>query len=142
VPRLCGVRVPWPQWGVPLAWVWNLVTAAALISLPFGDNNGLEAGEFPIWAKIPLFIAVAVITSFPFSLDVAVPEEQKLGRIASVNLCASVTLVNMVMVAGQPIFLISIAFIFPLFTAYPKIPFVSPLKTHPLPMPNIPKSEC
>jgi cytochrome c oxidase cbb3-type subunit 1 len=21
VPRLCGVRVPWSQWGVPLAWV-------------------------------------------------------------------------------------------------------------------------
>ena len=53
VPRLCGVRVPWPQWGVPLAWVWNIVTAAALISLPFGDNNGLEAGEFPLFAKIP-----------------------------------------------------------------------------------------
>ena len=63
VPRLCGVRVPWPQWGVPLAWVWNIVTAAALISLPFGDNNGLEAGEFPLFAKIPLFIAVAVITA-------------------------------------------------------------------------------
>ena len=62
VPRLCGVRVPWPQWGVPLAWVWNLVTAAALISLPFGENNGLEAGEFPLFAKIPLFIVVAVAT--------------------------------------------------------------------------------
>ena len=56
VPRLCGVRVPWPQLGVPLAWVWNIVTAAALISLPFGDNNGLEAGEFPLFAKIPLFL--------------------------------------------------------------------------------------
>ena len=63
VPRLCGVRVPWPQWGVPLAWVWNLVTAAALISLPFGDNNGLEAGEFPLFAKIPLFVAWRSITA-------------------------------------------------------------------------------
>ena len=62
VPRLCGVRVPWPQWGVPLAWMWNLVTAAALISLPFGENNGLEAGEFPLFAKIPLFLVVAVAT--------------------------------------------------------------------------------
>ncbi len=62
VPRLCGVRVPWPQWGVPLAWVWNVVTAAALFSLPFGENNGLEAGEFPLFAKIPLFIVVAVAT--------------------------------------------------------------------------------
>ena len=24
VPRLCGVRVPWSQWTVPLAWVWNI----------------------------------------------------------------------------------------------------------------------
>ena len=63
VPRLCGVRVPWPQLGVPLAWVWNIVTAAGLISLPFGDNHGLEAGEFPLFAKIPLFLAVAVITA-------------------------------------------------------------------------------
>ncbi len=62
VPRLCGVRVPWQQWGVPLAWAWNLITAAALISLPFGENNGLEAGEFPLFAKIPLFLIVAVAT--------------------------------------------------------------------------------
>jgi cytochrome c oxidase cbb3-type subunit 1 len=62
VPRLCGVRVPWPQLSAPLAWVWNLVTAAALFSLPFGTNNGLEAGEFPLFAKIPLFIVVAVAT--------------------------------------------------------------------------------
>lgn len=40
-------------------------------------------------------IAVAVITSFAFSLDVAVPEEQKLGRIASVNLCADQLLVEL-----------------------------------------------
>jgi cytochrome c oxidase cbb3-type subunit I len=62
VPRLCGVRVPWPQLSVPLAWIWNLVAAAALFSLPFGTNNGLEAGEFPLFAKFPLFIVVAVAT--------------------------------------------------------------------------------
>lgn len=62
VPRLCGVRVPWPEWSMRLAWVWNVVAAAALISLPFGENNGLEAGEFPLFAKIPLFLVVAVIT--------------------------------------------------------------------------------
>ena len=28
VPRLCGVRVPWPQWSVLLAWVWNITLAA------------------------------------------------------------------------------------------------------------------
>ena len=33
------------------------------ISMPFGDNNGLEAGEFPLYAKIPLFIVVAIVTA-------------------------------------------------------------------------------
>ena len=64
VPRLCGVRVPWPQWGVPLAWVWNITAARlALISLLFGENHGLEAGELPLFAKIPLFLVVAVATA-------------------------------------------------------------------------------
>ena len=36
VPRLCGVRVVWPQLGVPLAWVWNLALMAGLIGLGFG----------------------------------------------------------------------------------------------------------
>ncbi len=63
MPRLCGVRVVWGRWGGPLAWVWNLVLAAGLISLPFGENNGLEAGEFPLFAEIPLFLAVASTTA-------------------------------------------------------------------------------
>jgi len=63
VPRLCGVRVAWRRWGVPLAWVWSLALIAGLVSLPLGDNDGLEAGEFPIYTKIPLFIVVAVATA-------------------------------------------------------------------------------
>ena len=63
VPRLCGVRVPWGQWGVPLAWVWNLSLAAALVSLVFGTNHGLEAGELPLFAEIPLFAVVAIATA-------------------------------------------------------------------------------
>ena len=63
VPRLCGVRVPWQQWNVPLAWVWNIAVVVALISLMFGENHGLEAGEFPLYIKIPLFVVVAVATA-------------------------------------------------------------------------------
>ena len=63
VPRLCGVRVPWSQWTVPLAWLWNITTAAALASLLFGENHGLEAGEFPLFAKIPIFVVCAVATA-------------------------------------------------------------------------------
>ena len=63
VPRLCGVRVPWQQWNVPLAWVWNISVVVALISLMFGENHGLEAGEFPLYVKIPIFVVVAVATA-------------------------------------------------------------------------------
>ena len=48
---------------VPLAWLWNITTAAALISLLFGENHGLEAGEFPLFAKIPIFVVCAVATA-------------------------------------------------------------------------------
>src|SRR5215475_4889367 len=62
VPRLCGVRVPWPQLGVPLAWVWNLALMAGLVGLGFGLNHGLEAGELPLLAEIPIFIVTAAAT--------------------------------------------------------------------------------
>jgi cytochrome c oxidase cbb3-type subunit 1 len=63
VPRLCGVRVVWGEWGVPLAWVWNLATLAGLVALPLGENHGLEAGEMPLFAEIPLFAVTAVATA-------------------------------------------------------------------------------
>jgi cytochrome c oxidase cbb3-type subunit I len=70
VPRLCGVRVPWPQWGVPLAWLYNISLAAGLISLPFAQNHGLEAGELPLFAEIPIFIVIAATTA-QFLLTIA-----------------------------------------------------------------------
>jgi cytochrome c oxidase cbb3-type subunit 1 len=63
VPRLSGVRVIWPQLGVPLAWIWSIATMVGLIGLLFGENDGLEAGEFPIYSKIPLFVVVAAATA-------------------------------------------------------------------------------
>src|ERR1700754_2237232 len=63
VPRLCGVRVVWSQLGVPLAWLWSIAVFAGLVSLPFGENHGLEAGELPLFAEIPLFIVVATVTA-------------------------------------------------------------------------------
>ena len=70
VPRLCGVRVPWAQWGVPLAWLYNISLAAGLISLPFAQNHGLEAGELPLFAEIPIFIVIAATTA-QFLLTIA-----------------------------------------------------------------------
>ena len=63
LPRLCGVRVVWSQLGVPLAWVWNIAVLAGLLALPFGENHGLEAGELPLFAEIPLFLVVATATA-------------------------------------------------------------------------------
>ena len=63
VPRLCGVRVVWSQLGVPLAWLWSIAVFAGLVSLPFGENHGLEAGELPLFAEIPIFIVVATVTA-------------------------------------------------------------------------------
>ena len=62
VPRLCGVKVPWPQWSVPMAWAWNVTLVAALISLTLGQNHGLEAGELPLFAEIPIFIVLTGVT--------------------------------------------------------------------------------
>jgi cytochrome c oxidase cbb3-type subunit I len=63
VPRLSGVRVIWPQLGVPLAWVWSVAVLVGLVSLLFGANDGLEAGEFPLYAKIPIFVVIAAATA-------------------------------------------------------------------------------
>ena len=66
VPRLCGVRVyvpmQWSGFGVAAAWVWNIGLMAGLISLPFGYNHGLEAGELPLFSEIPIFIVTAAAT--------------------------------------------------------------------------------
>ncbi|HEX2430795.1 MAG TPA: cbb3-type cytochrome c oxidase subunit I [Aestuariivirgaceae bacterium] len=63
VPRLSGVRIIWPQLGIPLAWTWSIATLVGLIGLLFGANDGLEAGEFPLYAKIPIFVVVAAATA-------------------------------------------------------------------------------
>src|ERR1700737_4611461 len=54
VPRLCGVRVVWNEWGVALGWGWNSGVAAGLRGLAFGENHGLEAGEMPLFPRNPL----------------------------------------------------------------------------------------
>ncbi|MFA1625390.1 cbb3-type cytochrome c oxidase subunit I [Rhizobium mongolense] len=63
VPRLCGVRVPWPRLSVSMAWLWNIVMAAALVALALGENHGLEAGELPLFAEIPIFAVIATVTA-------------------------------------------------------------------------------
>ena len=70
VPRLCGVRVAFNRVGRAVAWVWNMFLAAGLISLPLGYNHGLEAGELPLLAEIPIFICTV-------SRHAAVPDDHR-----------------------------------------------------------------
>jgi cytochrome c oxidase cbb3-type subunit 1 len=63
VPRLCGARLVAGEWGVPLAWLWNISLAVGLTGLLLGHNHGLEAGELPLYSEIPLAIVVAVATA-------------------------------------------------------------------------------
>ena len=62
VPRLTGVRMYAERLGYPLAWLWNLGLVAGMLSLAFGYNQGLEAGELPLPIDIVIFIVVAAIT--------------------------------------------------------------------------------
>jgi cytochrome c oxidase cbb3-type subunit 1 len=63
VPRLSGVRVYQERWGYPLCWLWNLGLVLGLLSLAFGYNQGLEAGEFPILIDTIIFIVVAAVSA-------------------------------------------------------------------------------
>jgi cytochrome c oxidase cbb3-type subunit 1 len=63
VPRLCGVRVPRTDLAVPLAWVWNISLLAGLLAIPIlGYNHGLEAGEVPLFAEVPILIVLCIAT--------------------------------------------------------------------------------
>jgi cytochrome c oxidase cbb3-type subunit 1 len=62
VPRLTGVRMYAERLGYPLAWLWNLGLVAGMLSLAFGYNQGLEAGELPLPIDVVIFIVVVAIT--------------------------------------------------------------------------------
>ena len=74
---------------------------AALIGLPFGLNNGLEAGEFPLFAEIPLFIVAAVATA-QFLITIARRLEPPL-YVALWYLIGAFVWTTMNLVSGHPI---------------------------------------
>lgn len=61
-PRLCGIKVVWEKLGHPLCWIWNVVLAAGMISLLVGHNQGLEAGEFPLYVDVFIFLVILFLT--------------------------------------------------------------------------------
>ena len=48
--------------GYWMAWLWNIVVALGLLSLPLGYNQGLEAGEFPFLIDVLLLAVFALMT--------------------------------------------------------------------------------
>ena len=70
VPRLSGVRVHAEHLGYWMAWAWNIVLVAGLVSLPLGYNQGLEAGEFPFVIDLLLFAVIATAT-WQFTVTIA-----------------------------------------------------------------------
>ena len=70
VPRLTGVKIWQAQVGYLLGWVWNLTLVAAMLSMALGYNQGLEAGEFPLFADT-LFFVVITIATIQFTITVA-----------------------------------------------------------------------
>jgi cytochrome c oxidase cbb3-type subunit 1 len=63
VPRLAGVRVWKEEWGKTLAWIWNLAMVAGMLSMLFGFNQGLEAGELPLAVDAVMFVAMCILTA-------------------------------------------------------------------------------
>jgi cytochrome c oxidase cbb3-type subunit 1 len=62
VPRLCGVRMYKESWSRWIFWLWTIGLTAGLISLPLGQNLGIEAGEFPTWANIGVQLVLTLVT--------------------------------------------------------------------------------
>ena len=63
VPRLAGVRVWKEEWGKALAWIWNLSMVGGMLSMLFGYNQGLEAGELPFAVDAVMFVAMCILTA-------------------------------------------------------------------------------
>ena len=62
VPRLTGVRIWQEKLGFWLAWIWNIGLALGMLSMALGYNQGLEAGELPLFADTIFFVAITFAT--------------------------------------------------------------------------------
>ena len=60
-PRLCGVTVAWVRAGHSLCWIWNITLAVGMVALLLGENQGLEAGEFPFYVDLVFFLVIVFL---------------------------------------------------------------------------------
>ena len=60
-----------------LMWVWNIGLVIGMISLLMGHNQGLEAGEFPVYVDAIFFVVVSIAT-LQFIMTIAKRTEPQL----------------------------------------------------------------
>jgi cytochrome c oxidase cbb3-type subunit 1 len=78
VPRLTGAPVYLAEkLGYPLLWIWNLALAYGFVSLAFGSNQGIEAGELPLSVDIILTFCFLAFT-LQFFMSIARRREERL----------------------------------------------------------------
>ena len=77
VPRLTGVKMWQEKIGHLLMWVWNIGLVIGMISLLMGHNQGLEAGEFPVYVDAIFFVVVSIAT-LQFIMTIAKRTEPQL----------------------------------------------------------------
>ncbi|MGH8372113.1 MAG: cbb3-type cytochrome c oxidase subunit I [Gammaproteobacteria bacterium] len=62
LPRLTGVRIPWPRVSRLMVWIWNLGILFGDLSLAAGYNQGLEVAEYPLIIDIFAFVGLLTLT--------------------------------------------------------------------------------
>jgi cytochrome c oxidase cbb3-type subunit 1 len=62
VPKLTGVRMVGERLGYWSLWLWNLGVVGGSIGVLAGYNKGIEVGDYPLIADIPLEIALLLMS--------------------------------------------------------------------------------
>ncbi len=62
VPKLTGIRMVGEKMGYWCLWLWNIGIVLGSYSLMAGYQKGIEAGDYALWADVPLIIAFIVLT--------------------------------------------------------------------------------
>lgn len=62
IPKLTGIRMVAERWGYAALWLWNIGVVGGTIGILIGQNKGIEAGDYPLWADLFLFAAFFILT--------------------------------------------------------------------------------
>ncbi|MGA8307780.1 MAG: cbb3-type cytochrome c oxidase subunit I, partial [Candidatus Acidiferrales bacterium] len=80
VPKLTGIRMVGEKMGYWCLWLWNIGIVMGSYSLMAGYQKGIEAGDYALWADVPLIIAFIVLTYM--AIATIIKRKEKLLYIA------------------------------------------------------------